>query len=572
MTSWLLWIGGGIVVTAGVAVLIWALAGDRLRGGRRLRRCPRCWYDMNGVPGLTCPECGREAREERRLHRTRRRWGWARAAALAISVGAAGIATPGVRMRGWTALIPSTAAIYALPWMDDHPPWYANLLYERVGTRTIPAWQRRMLFARCDVVLRSDAKPATKVHALGAIESVAWRGGYYGGPTREAGDALDVTLRAVGDADPGVRAQAVTVLWMVAEDPAVAVATLADVLATDPNDEVRGRALSLLDMLWNHAAPAAGAISAATTMPKSGHRVAALQLLGKLDPVTAPTTVPALARALETGDTSDKTAAAMSLVRLGPAAAPAVPSLLLARCDPAGSVRRLAAAALESTGVASDEVIAGMVDLLGDDEKYVRWAAARSLDVLARERPGTVALLRGWLGGLDALEAGSAVAGMGNGDRDIGPYAAYLLPLLATTMPDQWSSRSTAAEQLCRCGYLDLVALTPATALLNEEMSSARVWGELLVAQLQGDRRRAVPGLIGLIERSGGVSGDSNTRGEAAEALALIGPGAEAALPFLEAMLSESAWSPRENAKRAIHAITGEPLTGRLEPDRVAGR
>lgn len=87
--NWFLWIGGGVAIAAGVVLLTWAMLGDRIRGGRRKRRCPRCWYDMSGVPGLTCPECGREARNERRLHRTRRRWGWGAAAALAMAGGAA---------------------------------------------------------------------------------------------------------------------------------------------------------------------------------------------------------------------------------------------------------------------------------------------------------------------------------------------------------------------------------------------------------------------------------------------------------------------------------------------------
>ena len=62
MAAWALALGG-------FTLLFWSLFRDR---GRRKRRCPKCWYDMAGVPGLTCPECGRTSKEKH-LHRSRRR-------------------------------------------------------------------------------------------------------------------------------------------------------------------------------------------------------------------------------------------------------------------------------------------------------------------------------------------------------------------------------------------------------------------------------------------------------------------------------------------------------------------
>src|SRR5262245_31036433 len=73
--GWTLAAGSGLL-------LVWALLWDRARGRRR---CPACWYDMNGVSGLRCPECGRVAASAGKLQRTRRRWRWTPvAAALAL--------------------------------------------------------------------------------------------------------------------------------------------------------------------------------------------------------------------------------------------------------------------------------------------------------------------------------------------------------------------------------------------------------------------------------------------------------------------------------------------------------
>jgi hypothetical protein len=56
--DWLYHTFGWTLAAAGMVLLAWALFWDRSRGRRR---CPKCWYNMEGVPGLRCPECGREA-------------------------------------------------------------------------------------------------------------------------------------------------------------------------------------------------------------------------------------------------------------------------------------------------------------------------------------------------------------------------------------------------------------------------------------------------------------------------------------------------------------------------------
>ncbi|HRQ73766.1 MAG TPA: hypothetical protein PLU35_12125, partial [Phycisphaerales bacterium] len=75
--DWVWWLTAAVLGTAAVGLGAWSLLWDRSRRGGRVRlRCPKCWYDVAGVPrgvdergreGLRCPECGRFTRRERGL-------------------------------------------------------------------------------------------------------------------------------------------------------------------------------------------------------------------------------------------------------------------------------------------------------------------------------------------------------------------------------------------------------------------------------------------------------------------------------------------------------------------------
>ena len=65
-------LGVAIIPIVGLVLVCRGLWGDRSKGRPR---CPNCWYDMRGsLPSLVCPECGHDARHERRLHSNRRGW------------------------------------------------------------------------------------------------------------------------------------------------------------------------------------------------------------------------------------------------------------------------------------------------------------------------------------------------------------------------------------------------------------------------------------------------------------------------------------------------------------------
>jgi hypothetical protein len=161
-------IGAGLAL-AGVMLVAWALFWDRARGRRR---CPRCWYDMAGVPGLVCPECGQEAKYDRGLRRTRRRWGAAVAGLILAMSSVIVWSVPVARARGWPAALPNAVLLAALPWMEA-PTYqdrtaaaggtpmparrrvYDELIEQRLKENRLAPWERRWLIERC---IRGDAR------------------------------------------------------------------------------------------------------------------------------------------------------------------------------------------------------------------------------------------------------------------------------------------------------------------------------------------------------------------------------------------------------------------------------
>lgn len=109
-------LAGFAVAGLGVAVIWWALFRDK---ARERRRCPRCWHDLAHTPGLTCGECGFTAAGERALFATRRRWGVAGVALVAI-LGFTFWTRMTVTQVGWESLLPNSALVGLAPVLE--PP------------------------------------------------------------------------------------------------------------------------------------------------------------------------------------------------------------------------------------------------------------------------------------------------------------------------------------------------------------------------------------------------------------------------------------------------------------------
>ncbi|MBX9736938.1 MAG: hypothetical protein K2X32_08425 [Phycisphaerales bacterium] len=97
----------GLIAGLAGMLLWWALLSDWWQGGAKKRRCPKCAYDMSGTSGLKCPECGRVAKSERQLHRSRRRWRLALVALAALTL--ASLLPVGVKVyrEGWRSVLSS---------------------------------------------------------------------------------------------------------------------------------------------------------------------------------------------------------------------------------------------------------------------------------------------------------------------------------------------------------------------------------------------------------------------------------------------------------------------------------
>ena len=113
----------------GVGAVWWALFGDKARS----RRCPRCWHDLSGTPGMTCGECGHVAHHERELLQTRRRWGVAIMALVGILV-VTGWARLEILNASWVGFVPN-AVLVQLPRLlpsGQLPTWAQSELNNRV--------------------------------------------------------------------------------------------------------------------------------------------------------------------------------------------------------------------------------------------------------------------------------------------------------------------------------------------------------------------------------------------------------------------------------------------------------
>jgi HEAT repeat protein len=223
--------------------------------------------------------------------------------------------------------------------------------------------------------------------------------------------------------------------------------------------------------------------------------------------------VPALITALGDKECAVRQGAANALGQLGPAAAETVPALITALGDPDAESREKAAWVLKQIGPAAAKAVPALITALGDDDKDVRWYAGTALGRTGPAAAEAVPALITALGKIDA-EEGSRWSAVEILGR-IGPAAAEAVPALIIALGDaDYYVRGSAAKALGRIG--------PA----------------------------AVPALIIALGDA-----DAGVRQRAAEALGWIGPAADAAVPALTTVLGDGKDQVREAATKALNRI-----------------
>src|SRR5688572_16985359 len=146
--SWLFWLIGGALGAAALALLFVSLFKDRARGRRR---CPKCWYDMGGtreVAQLTCSECGRTAKRERQLYKTRRRWRRATLACVILLMAVAVSLVPSVLTKTWPGLVPTDVLVLSARKLPQRSPMLQAELDRRIAAGELSPRQWRWLINR----------------------------------------------------------------------------------------------------------------------------------------------------------------------------------------------------------------------------------------------------------------------------------------------------------------------------------------------------------------------------------------------------------------------------------------
>jgi HEAT repeat protein len=227
-----------------------------------------------------------------------------------------------------------------------------------------------------------------------------------------------------------------------------------------------------------------------------------------------------------------------ALEELQGAAIVAVPKLLrVLSVDPHGRLRRAAAAAIERIRPRSGDAVRGLESSLGDEDDYVRLAAARALWTVSgkADEPLTVmlSLLRSDPSKKKSFLRGLCAEAIGEMRED----ARGALPALREQLRSQAAEafeRATTARALMLIDPSDKAPI----GVLRPELSQVEWVRRLFAVEYLGDigpaASETVPDLIRAISDE-----QISVQWAAIESLGEIGPEARSALPVLRGLLAD---------------------------------
>ncbi len=389
MPDWFFWSGGAIIGLLGLMLAAWALIGDRSRGRRR---CPKCWYDMSATIGLRCPECGREAKREKKLFKPRRRWRLVFVSVIPLLAAGFFAAQPQAHRKGWASLLPRSVLILSLnvrgwDWAFDETErrfeakWLAGPGSDEPNRRMLYDWQWRMFAESCVDVMTSDRPTLTRVNAIWSLSSIATLF-----PPQDVRSYYERIARLLDDPDPQVRAGA-ALYGVNLGEPTAAIARLLPLL-DDRNQQVREFAVLGLRLLSHRSAQTAPALLKALNDKSWIVRKQAIGALGVLGErgSAEPTLLDAVAAGVADSDARVRRSCPWAVRRFTahePRAWQIFESML--RSDDE-DVRSGALEAISDSTDAPANCLSALIDALTDPSPVIRTAAAESLSFMDTEQ------------------------------------------------------------------------------------------------------------------------------------------------------------------------------------------
>lgn len=566
MSGWnvLAWTLG---VLGGVGVLV-AWFQDQSRGRRR---CPRCWYSMASVPGLQCPECGRTAKHEGRLWKTRRRKGLAALFAVLCASGFATHWAAKSAKAGWPTVAPAWFLAMNYAALDDWGQAWVKEVDDRRGRGEFSAGELSQLVdAAASVALHPATTPADQARAADFIATVT--DGAVGFSTRLA----DIPAARAAD--------------LLARDASRFVRVAARALRTDTASRKAGQrfAWHILDRRPELAADLAGDIAATLSDGNGVDHSATLNMLRRPSGIGLtmlardemfPCTPCAGFAGLNRAQTFDR---ALTLVEDPAPSARAVALLAASLADPA----RFAASTLAETALAdadpfvqtaavAAQLTAVRITAAGDtagrnaiirthlasSDTDVRAAALRWTErFMFREEPIPADLV-------EPVAAAICLPGKGHDWRDAVGFGVQFLNLAGATLEQV---RPIAMPMITReWPDGDLFRIDVILELPGESDDIARWLAEALAAEHDPERldflfswtreRFTTPALINALAEKAAlpqVHDDLMLAVAVLEALASHGPAAAAALPVIRTYTSHAEPDVQAAATKAIAALT----------------
>jgi HEAT repeat protein len=356
---------------------------------------------------------------------------------------------------------------------------------------------------------------------------------------------LEQWIQALYDNDPRFREQAARALGQLGAGAATAVAPLTQTLA-DPVAPVRAAAAESLGKIGPAAKPAVAPLLAAlkdrTPIRLDAHvAMVASEALGDL----GPGVLPELMAALDSPDLLTCLGSAAALQRMGPQAQEAIPRLIaLLASDPNRRIPMIAA--LQGIGKAAKPAVPALIKTLDSEDFHTQYWACRALGAIGPDAQAAVPKLCELTKSGTASVRRNAAAALGQIGPAIG--TAGLDALIAAVGDGIEPVRENAVKALGQLADFAAPAVPTIRAAVAERKIAARVASARALWRITHDADTAVPILI---EQLGGLDEPE----DAAEALAELGPAAQAAVPALVARLTAQAGSLRALACEALGKI-----------------